>query len=172
MSRMQAECRKFLSIGCLVRLSISVRCFGMALAKNPKRPDRFVEAWSGARSIGERSPPPLCPRLPRPCRRTASVVEGLPPVPSTHSPRGTPPKASTSTPLLLSLSRLHCKSVHPLTKPSAPPAEGFSFFRAFRYNLLVCSFPCRNGNLCQARGKEHAARLKVCGRRSQRDQNA
>lgn len=86
-SMARGENLKRLSIRPLVRIRVGAHFFGMVLAFIKGDPTDQWKRWSGARTDGERFPPLVCPRLPRPCRGTARVVEGLP-RPSTCSIAG------------------------------------------------------------------------------------
>lgn len=121
------ENRKRLPICHLFRINISLRFFGTHLATYQNRPDRL---WKRGRALArlangfphrDAHGPPVRVVGPRGLLKDSPRLFNTP-------PRGTDPKTSGPTTLLLSPSRLRCKSANPLIKPSAPPAEGFSFF--------------------------------------------
>jgi len=109
--RERARRRNHLQTGELVHLILgaffSARCLQREMATRPISWKR----WSGARTVGERFPPPLRSRQPRPCR-AARVIERASPVLSACAVAMLPRSEYTTT-LLPSPSRQQRKSANP-----------------------------------------------------------
>ena len=126
-SRCREKNRKPLPIGRLLRIRISALFFGTVVATNKGRPDRFAEAWSGARSVGQRFPPPFDPRFPVRVVGPRGLLRDSPRLLDAY-PGGTAPKASAWTRFSHPPHAYNTSQRTPLPSPSLPPRRASLFF--------------------------------------------
>lgn len=106
------------------RLGVGFSARGLLLQQ--RDPTVLWKWWSGLRSVGERFPPLVRSRFPRPRGVCVGCREASPS--SRREPCGTPPKRVPDARFSHPPHSLSCKSANPLVSRSAPPRSGSSSF--------------------------------------------